>query len=97
MQKQCSQMLHAQADDRLAHMRLWRFLGVLILLTDIGICFLLQVRGLESIQHFSENLMHPYQPSDDKKSSKVEELEAENARLRSRVRELEGQQMGHHQ
>ncbi|CAL5222456.1 g4822 [Coccomyxa viridis] len=43
-----------------------------------------EVRGLESIQHFSENLMYPYQPSEDRKSSKVEELEAENARLRSR-------------
>ena len=62
----------------------------------------MQVRGLEAIKQFSDNLMQPYQPSREQKSSIVEELEAENARLRSEnarlqstVKELEGQQAGH--
>ena len=54
-----------------------------------------QVRGLESIRQFSENLMHPYKPSGDQKGGRLGELEAEVARLRLRVKELEGQLTSH--
>ena len=51
----------------------------------LGVLSLVQVRGLEAIKQFSENLMHPYQPSGDGKNSRVEDLETENTRLRSQV------------
>lgn len=50
---------------------------------------------MEAIKHFSENLMHPYHPPTDTKPSKVEELEAEVARLKSKVKELKEQVAGH--
>ena len=50
---------------------------------------------MESIRQFSENLMHPYKPSGDKRSSRLGELEAEVTRLRLRIQELEGQLAGH--
>ena len=52
---------------------------------------MVQVRGLDAIKQFSENLMHPYQPSGDRRSGRVEELEAEVSRLTLRIKELEGQ------
>ena len=49
-----------------------------------------QVRGLDSIKHFSQNLMSPYQPAEGRKSSRVVELEAEVSTLKARIKDFEG-------
>ena len=66
-----------------------------LLFIDAQLSVWVQVRGLEAIKHFSENLMNPYQPSGNQKASKVEDLEAEVARLRLTVKELEEQVASH--
>lgn len=51
---------------------------------------MVQVRGLDSIKQFSQNLMSPYQPAEARKSSRVVELEAEVSSLKARIKDLEG-------
>lgn len=48
-----------------------------------------QVRGLEAIRQFSEMLMKRYQPAGEGKSDRVLQLEAEVARLKARIADLE--------
>lgn len=55
-----------------------------------------QVRGMATIREFSKNLMEPYQPAgESRSSSRMQELEAEVAQLRSQVDDLQRQLSGH--
>ncbi len=48
-----------------------------------------QVRGVDAIKDFSQNLMQPYKPA--QKGNRIAELEAEVAQLRARCAQLEAQ------
>ena len=51
-----------------------------------------QVRGMATIREFSKNLMEPYQPAgESRSSSRIQELEAEVAQLRLQVEDLQRQ------
>ena len=55
-----------------------------------------QVRGMATIRAFSKNLMEPYRPAgESRSSSRMQELEAEVAQLRSQVEDLQRQLSGH--